>query len=135
VRRYLQPFRATLAAPPPIPVPPSVRQVTGCLTRHPDSLTKDETLKLEQLLDRSPTLAATYQHVRSFAAILGNRTGQQHLASWIKQVDADGPPALRSFVAGLRADLDAVTAGLSLPYSSGPVEGQVTHIKLLKRQM
>jgi transposase len=51
------------------------------------------------------------------------------------QVDADGSPALRSFVAGLRADLDAVTAGLTLPYSSGPVEGQVTRIKALKRQM
>jgi len=53
----------------------------------------------------------------------------------MQQVDADDAPALRSFVVGLRADLAAVTAGLSLPYSSGPVEGQVTRIKLLKRQM
>jgi hypothetical protein len=29
VRRYLRPFRATLVAPKPRPVPPSVRQVTG----------------------------------------------------------------------------------------------------------
>ncbi|GIM96106.1 hypothetical protein Ato02nite_078990 [Paractinoplanes toevensis] len=33
------------------------------------------------------------------------------------------------------SDLDAVTAGLSLPYSSGPVEGNVNRIKMLKRQM
>jgi len=36
---------------------------------------------------------------------------------------ATGESALRSFVTGLRADQDAVTAGLSLPWSSGVVEG------------
>jgi len=37
-----------------------------------------------------------------------------------------GPPALpnlHSFAAGSRRDLQAVTAGLTLPYSSGAVEG------------
>jgi transposase len=33
------------------------------------------------------------------------------------------------------SDRDAVTAGLSLPFSSGPVEGNVNRIKMLKRQM
>jgi transposase len=36
---------------------------------------------------------------------------------------------------GLRKDLDAVTAGLTLPYSDGPSEGANTKVKLLKRQM
>jgi transposase len=31
--------------------------------------------------------------------------------------------------------IDAVTAGLTLPHSSGPVEGNVNRIKMLKRQM
>ena len=35
----------------------------------------------------------------------------------------------------MTTDLDAVTAGLSLPFSSGPVEGNVNRIKMLKRQM
>ena len=42
---------------------------------------------------------------------------------------------MRSFVTGLRSDLDAVTNGLTLPYSSGPVEGAVNRIKMIKRQM
>jgi len=42
VRRYLQPFRAGLTAPAPVPVAPSVRQVAGWLTRHPDSLGEDD---------------------------------------------------------------------------------------------
>ena len=34
-------------------------------------------------------------------------------------------PQLQSFAAGIRKDYDAVTAGLTLPYSSGKVEGTV----------
>ena len=41
----------------------------------------------------------------------------------------------RSFAAGLRNDLDAVTAGLTTHYSSGAVEGTVNRIKMIKRQM
>ena len=39
-------------------------------------------------------------------------------------VEASDLPALHAFVRGLRKDLDAVVAGLSLPYSNGPIEGQ-----------
>jgi len=44
-------------------------------------------------------------------------------------------PELRAFAAGLRRDWDAVQAGLTLPWSSGAVEGHVNRIKMLKRQM
>jgi hypothetical protein len=36
---------------------------------------------------------------------------------------------------GLTSDLDTVTAGLTLPHSSGPVEGNVNRNKTIKRQM
>jgi len=36
---------------------------------------------------------------------------------------------------GVRRDQDAVAAGLTLPWSSGPVEGHVNRLKMLKRQM
>jgi transposase len=35
----------------------------------------------------------------------------------------------------LRRDQDAVTAGITLPWNSGIVEGHVNRIKMLKRQM
>jgi transposase len=35
----------------------------------------------------------------------------------------------------LNVDLDAVTVGLILRWNSGPVEGDVNRIKMLKRQM
>ncbi|HEX3492184.1 MAG TPA: transposase [Streptosporangiaceae bacterium] len=42
---------------------------------------------------------------------------------------------LHGYAKGLRKDWAAVTAGLTVAYSSGPVEGHVNRIKLLKRQM
>jgi transposase len=50
-------------------------------------------------------------------------------------VEAADLPALHGFVRGLRKDLAAVAAGLSMPYSNGPAEGINYKIKLLKRQM
>jgi transposase len=42
---------------------------------------------------------------------------------------------VRSFAGFLRQDIDAVTAGLTLSYSSGVLEGHVCRIRLLKRSM
>ena len=44
-------------------------------------------------------------------------------------------PGITSFAKGLAQDPDAVTNGLTMPWSSGPVEGRVNHIKMIKRQM
>lgn len=46
-----------------------------------------------------------------------------------------GAPALRSVVAGLHTDLDAVTARLTLDDGRGVVQGIVNRIKMIKRQM
>ncbi|OHV38527.1 transposase [Parafrankia soli] len=42
---------------------------------------------------------------------------------------------LHRYANGLERDLAAVSAGLTQPWSSGPVEGHVNRIKMLKRQM
>jgi len=36
---------------------------------------------------------------------------------------------------GLRDDYDAVRAGVTLPWSTGPVEGHINRLNMLKRQM
>jgi transposase len=40
-----------------------------------------------------------------------------------------------SFVRGILADYDAVRTGLTLHHNCGPVEGNVTRIKMIKRKM
>lgn len=39
------------------------------------------------------------------------------------------------FAGGLKRDLAAVRAALSLPWSTGPVEGQISRLKTIKRTM
>ncbi|GAA3104855.1 hypothetical protein GCM10010464_80050 [Pseudonocardia yunnanensis] len=50
-------------------------------------------------------------------------------------VEASELPPLHAFVRGLRKDLPAVVAALTMPYSNGPIEGANTKVELLKRQM
>ncbi|WP_050508867.1 transposase [Streptomyces rimosus] len=58
------------------------------------------------------------------------------ICPWIEAAtSAVGLPSLRDFAQHLERDLDAVTAGLTLPWNSGVVEGHVNRIKMLKRQM
>ena len=45
-----------------------------------------------------------------------------------------GIEALARFARGLQDDLSAVTAGLTLAWSNGVIEGQVHRLKLMKRQ-
>jgi transposase len=48
---------------------------------------------------------------------------------------ATGSSLLASFGKGIAADLVAVTAALTKPWSNGQTEGQITKLKLVKRQM
>jgi transposase len=48
---------------------------------------------------------------------------------------ASGGAALRRFATGLQADYAAVKASMRLPWSNGPVEGQINRLKMLKRSM
>ena len=59
---------------------------------------------------------------------------RRQLQSWIETVLTSGLPDLQRFATGLQHDA-AVRAALELPYSNGQTEGQVTRLKLLKRQM
>jgi transposase len=59
----------------------------------------------------------------------------QHLEPWLTRAAKSVMGAWQRFAKGLRDDYDAVKAGVTLPWSNGPVEGQITRLKLLKRQM
>lgn len=73
-----------------------------------------------------------YDLVQQFAQMLRNRTGE-NLDAWLSVALASQIPELRSFVAGIERDKEAVKAGLTLPTSNGIVEGKVHKLKLIKR--
>ncbi|MEV8038936.1 transposase [Streptomyces sp. NPDC086182] len=116
------------------PPPPTVRQVTGWLTRHPTALSEEDRAGLKNVLARCPELDAAGGHVRDFGEILARRLGAT-LPNWIGAVEAGQLPSVTDFALHLLRDLDAVTAGLTLEWSSGSVEGAVNRIKKIKRQL
>jgi transposase len=134
VMNYLHPFRTTGLIPVPVRKPPSVRRVVAWIMTDPARLDPEDRRQLDAILATGPELARLAGLVRDFAMLMRQLRGRD-LEHWMKTVDADDFPALHSFVRGLRRDLDAVTAGLTLSWSSGPVEGHVNRIKMIKRQM
>jgi len=53
------------------------------------------------------------------------------LDEWMKQVREAGLTELGPFLRGLDQDHDAAVAGLTVPYSNGPIEGVNTKTKLI----
>ncbi|MGC0420007.1 transposase [Embleya sp. AB8] len=101
---------------------------------HPESLNEEERADLKEVLARCPELDAAAAHVREFGELLGHRSGSG-LPTWIDAVDASRLPGLTGFALHLLRDFDAVTAGLTLEWNSGSVEGAVNRIKKIKRQL
>ena len=77
-----------------------------------------------------PDLDALAGHVTEFAKILTGLHGDR-LDAWITAVEADDQPDLHSFVRGIKRDHDAVLNGLTMPWSSGVVEGNVNRVRML----
>ncbi|MFE5012194.1 transposase [Streptomyces sp. NPDC056696] len=132
VRAYLREKRLS---PGPVSArPPTPRTVSGWTLRHPESLRGSEQMRLKAVLAHCPELDALTGHVRSFARMLTQREGER-LPQWLDAVRQDDLPTIHTLAAGIDRDRDAVIAGLTLPWSSGVVEGHVNRIKMLKRQM
>ncbi|MEU9197937.1 transposase [Streptomyces hundungensis] len=129
VRAHIATVRGAPAGAPPRP--PTVRQVTGWLTRHPATLNEEDRAGLKEVLAHCPELDQAAGHVRDFGEILTDRLSAT-LPTWIDAVDAS---QLTGFALHLLRDLDAVTAGLTLHWSSGSIEGAVNRIKKIKRQL
>lgn len=135
VQRYLRRFRTSSSQiAVPAPRPPSVRDITRWIMTNPENLADDDKTALRSVRKRSTDLRRLARHVESFAIMLTHLEGHR-LDVWISTVEKDSLTALAGFARNLRRDLDAVRNGLTLPHSSGPVEGHVNRIKMIKRQM
>lgn len=93
-----------MPAPPP---KPKIRTVTSWIMRDPSTL-PTVTKHISPL---------EYPVVMSFAVMTRDLRGDR-LSEWVAQVRADDRPALHAFVTGLEHDFAAVTAGLTLPWST-----------------
>ncbi|WP_051816793.1 transposase [Kitasatospora sp. NRRL B-11411] len=94
------------------------------------TLTDREQDRLLDVRIACPDIARAYDLARCFHDLMTNRLGTL-LPDWIDQAEQDAPTPMRSFAGFLRQDLAAVTAGLTLAWSSGKVEGNVNRVKTL----
>ena len=116
------------------PRPAQDPDLASWILTDPDNLSDDEKQKLARARERRPHIDALAGDVTEFAKILTGLHGDR-LDDWIAAIEADDQSDLHSFARGLRHDHDAVLNGLTLPWSSGVVEGNVNRIKMIKRQM
>lgn len=59
----------------------------------------------------------------------------EELPAWLQQARTCPLEEFLRFAFGLEKEYEALSAALSEPWSNGPVEGQITRLKFLKRQM
>ena len=78
-----------------------------------------------------PALAVDRDRLERFHALLRSKSCVG-LDAWL----ADAANSLlSSFATGIAADREAVAAAITEPWSNGQTEGQITKLKLVKRQM
>ncbi|WP_331773195.1 ISL3 family transposase (plasmid) [Embleya sp. NBC_00888] len=124
VRRFLNSLADKDGSPmKPLP-PPPVRDVARWIIGRAERQSEAARLQLKELCGRCVHLAEINRLARGFATLLRRRHGHRP-PEWLAQADVSEIKELRTFAQGLRKDLDAVTAGLTLPWSSGAVEGHV----------
>jgi len=113
---------------------PSAREVALLFLRRSVDRTDEQTAYVEHLLREDAHIAAAYAVTQDFATMLRRREGER-LDQWIETAAQSGGDDLKRFARWLRDDYAAVQAGLTLDYSNGQVEGQVTRLKLVRRSM
>ncbi|MFO0646051.1 MAG: ISL3 family transposase [Polyangiales bacterium] len=148
VREYVAPWRVTTvatgpgaahgASTPPTPSPPakrpSPRQARWWLVLPELELTTAQRTFVGRLTEACPAIRAAQSLAQEFIRLLRTRDVAA-LGTWLQSAEECALASVRDFAVGVRRDLAAVRAALTLVWSNGQTEGQITKVKLLKRQM
>src|SRR5262249_17305114 len=92
------------------------------------------TAQLAQLHAQSPEGAEAIDLAQEFATLVRQRQ-PECLDPWLQHATTSALEALQRFANGLHEDYAAVKAGVTLPWSTSPVEGHINRLKMVKRQM
>jgi transposase len=128
------PMHQPAVAAAPNPASYTARQAAFLFLRPPTALTASEQQDLRRMREQDATLATIYSLSQELAATVRERRPER-LDGWLGGAATSDFPDIRRFANGIRRDYAAVRAALELPWNQGPVEGQITRLKLIKRQM
>jgi len=96
-----------------------------------DLLTKAETVTVAAIEAGVPTLVEAREIIAEFHLMIRRKT-EAGLIPWIERARAS---LVASFASGVAKDDVAVRAAITSPWSNGQTEGQITRLKLVRRQM
>lgn len=110
------------------------RQAVGLLIQRWEHRREVLPSTIKALLGLNPVIARTGQLLERFVRMV-RRGAVEDLEEWMEEAKGSGIAEMKGFATKLGQDLDAVPEGLKLPWSQGQTEGQVTKLKLIRRQM
>jgi transposase len=110
---------------------PSARTIARLMTIGRDTLSKAETVTIAAIEAGVPTLVEARGIIAEFHIMI-RRKAVAGLSPWIERARTS---LVASFASGVAKDEAAVRAAITLPWSNGQTEGQITRLKLVKRQM
>jgi transposase len=110
---------------------PSSRVIARMMTIARDQLSKDDAVTIATIEAAVPALVTARDLFDRFQAMIRQRKSVD-LHPWLQDAASS---LLASFANGLQTDGSAVAAALVEPWSNGQTEGQITKLKLVKRQM
>ena len=112
---------------------PSARNVAALFMRREEKLNEEQKQYLDRLCASDGALDDARRLTQEFAKMVREHEGKK-LDGWLDEATSSEAEVMRKFAAGLKKDLSAVRAGLTESWSTGPVEGFIHKIKLIKRQ-
>jgi transposase len=130
-RRSDQPL-PTVTEAPRRPLTP--RRATWLVLRPSEPSTDQDHQQLAQLTAQAPALAEAVARAPDCAALVRPRQ-PTYLEPWLVRAATSSLPPFRRCARGLRADLAAGHAAVTRPWRQGPIDGQITRLKMLKRQL
>lgn len=111
----------------------SAKRAVWLLIQEAEHLDETQQHDLAFIRQASTQVEQAYQLAQAFTRMLRHRQGHL-LEEWLQQVLTSSLPELRQFAAGIQRAKAAVQAGLTLPYSTGLVEGHINRLNLIKRE-
>jgi transposase len=102
--------------------------------QRPEKRDRQTLERIEKLREAHPDLEETISLTEDFASLIRARDPEA-LDRWLDQAAASMLKPFQGFAASLRRDYDAVRAGVELPWNTGPVEGEINRLKMVKRAM
>ena len=110
---------------------PAARTIARLLTIGRDQLSKSETVTVAAVEAGVPPLVEAREILAAFQRMVRKRLTDV-LDPWLERAKSS---LIASFANGVLKDKTAVAAAVTSPWSNGQTDGQITKLKLIKRQM